>query len=131
MGFKRQTSGIFRPHGPIYRLRNTGLACVLQVIDGLHHAGMEFRSLAENLDTATSTGKLQLSMVIAFSERWRNSITERTLAGQAKGRFTGRRPGLSEQQRKYIRVERSQGVSQRELAKLLEFSRWTIQQAYG
>ena len=54
------------------------------------------------------------------------------LAGQAKaraeGRFPGRRPSLTEQQREYIQVERSKGVSQRELAKLLEVSRWTIQQ---
>ena len=57
------------------------------------------------------------------------------LAGQAKaraeGRFPGRRPSLTEQQREYIRVERSKGVSQRELAKLLEVSRWTIQQVDG
>ena len=81
---------------------------------------------------ATSTGKLQLAMVLAFSEWWRNSIRERAVAGQAtaraEGRFSGRRPSLSEQQREYIRVERSKGVSQRELAKLLEVSRWTIQQ---
>ena len=67
------------------------------------------------------------------SEWWRNSIRERSVAGQAKarteGRFPGRRPRLSEQQREYIRVERSKGVSQRELAKSLEVSRWTIQQA--
>ena len=56
-------------------------------------------------------------MVFAFSEWWRNSIRERSVAGQAKarteGRFPGRRPSLTEQQRKYIRVERSKGVSQR------------------
>ena len=110
-----------------------GLTYGLQVIEGLHHAGVEFRSLAEDFDTATSTGKLQLSMVLAFSEWWRNSIRERSIAaGQAKarteGRFPGRRPSLTEQQREYIRVERSKGVSQRELAKRLEVSRWTIQQ---
>ena len=90
------------------------------------------RSLAEDFDTATSTGKLQLAMVLAFSEWWRNSIRERSVAGQAKvrteGRFPGRRPSLTEQQREYIRTERSKGVSQRELAKLLEVSRWAIQQ---
>ncbi len=63
---------------------------------------------------------------------WWNSIRERSVAGQAKarieGRFPGRRPSLSEQQREYIREERSKGVSQRELAKRLEVSRWTIQQ---
>ena len=94
---------------------------------------MEFRSLSEDFDT--STGKFQLQMVLAFSEWWRNSIRERSVAGQAKaraeGRFPGRRPSLTEQQREYIRVERSKGVSQRELAKLLDVSRWTIQQVDG
>ena len=102
------------------------------MIEGLHHAGVEFRSLSEDFDTATATGKLQLSMVLAFNEWWRNSISERSVAGQAKaraaGRFPGRRPSLSEQQREYIRTEQSKGVSQRELAKRLEVSRWTIQQ---
>ena len=53
----------------------------LQVIEDLHHARVEFRSLAEDFDTATSTGKLQLSMVLAFSEWWRNSIRNRWVAG--------------------------------------------------
>ena len=112
-----------------------GLTYGLQVIGGLHRAGVEFRSLAEDFDTAPSTGMLQLSMVLAFSEWWRNSIRERSVADQAKaraeGRFPGRRPSLSEQQREYIREERSRGVSQRELAKRLEVSRWTIQQVDG
>ena len=50
---------------------------------------------------------------------------------RAEGRFPGRRPLLTEQQREYIREERSRGVSQRELAKRLEVSRWTIQQVDG
>ena len=112
-----------------------GLTYGLQVIEGLHHAGVEFRSLSEDFDTATANGKLQLQMVLAFSEWWRNSIRERSVAGQAKarteGRFPGRRPKLTEQQRDYIRTERSKGVSQRELAKRLEVSRWTIQQVDG
>ena len=51
-----------------------GLTHGLQVIEGLHHAGVEFRSLSEDFDTSTATGKLQLAMVLAFSEWWRNSI---------------------------------------------------------
>ena len=112
-----------------------GLTYGLQVIEGLHHAGVEFQSLAEDFDTTTANGKLQLSMVLAFSEWWRNSIKERSVAGQAKarteGRYPGRRSTLTEQQREYIREKRSNGVSQRELAKLLEVSRWTIQQVDG
>ncbi len=109
-----------------------GLPYGLQVIEGLHYAGVEFRSLAEDFGTATANGKLQLPMVLSFSEWWRNSITDRSVARQAKarteGRYPGRRPSLTEQQGEYIRAERSQGVSQRELAKRMEVSRWTIQQ---
>ena len=94
------------------------------MIEGLHHAGVDFRSLAEDFDTATANGRLQLqlqlSMVLAFSDWWRNSIRDRTVAGQAKaraeGRFSGRQPCLAERQREYIQVEPSKGVSQRELA---------------
>ena len=65
-----------------------GLTYGLQVIEGLHRAGVEFRFLAEDFDT--STGKLQLSMVLTFSEWWRNSIRELSVAGQAKARTEGR-----------------------------------------
>ena len=83
-----------------------GLTYGLQVIEDLHLRGVEFRSLAEDFDTATASGKLQLTMVLAFSEWWRNSIRERSIAGQHKAK----------------------GVSQRELARVLEVSRWKIQQ---
>ena len=112
----------------------TGLTCGLQVIEGLHRVEEEFRSLSEEFDTSTANGQLQLqlSMVLAFSEWWRNSIRESTVAGQAKvraeGRFPGRKPSLTERQREYIQVERSKGVSQRELAKRLKVSRWTNEQ---
>ena len=75
--------------------------------------GVEFRSLSEDFDTSMANGRLQLSMVLAFSEWWRNSIRDRSVSGQAKaraeGRFPGRRPSLSEREREYIRVERSKG----------------------
>ena len=113
----------------------TRLTYELQIIEGLHRAGVEFRSLAEDFDTATSSSKLQLSMVLALSGWRRNSIRQRSVAGQAKarteGRFPGRRASLTERQRQYIRTERSRGGSQRELAKRLEVSRWTIQQVDG
>ena len=58
----------------------------LQVVEGLHHAGVEFRSMAEDFDMATANGKLQLQMVLAFSEWWRNSSRDRSVAGQARAR---------------------------------------------
>ena len=66
-----------------------GLTHGLQVIEGLHRAGVEFRSLSEDFDTATATGKLQLTMVLAFSEWWRNSIRERSVAGSVADGSSG------------------------------------------
>ena len=104
------------------------------MIEGLYRAGVEFRSLSEEFDTSTANGQLQLSMVLAFSEWWRNSIRERTVAGQAKvrveGPFPSRPPSLNERKGESIRVERSKAVSQRELAKRLQVSRWTIEQVH-
>ena len=88
--------------------------------------------MAEDFDTATASGKLQLTMVLAFSEWWRNSIRERSIAGQHKAREEGRFPGrpavLTERQKAYVREELAKGVSQRELSRVLEVSRWKIQQ---
>ncbi len=71
-------------------------------------------------------------MVLAFSERWGNSIRERSIAGQHKAREEGRFPGrptvLTERQKGYVRQELSKGVSQRELARILEVSLWKIHQ---
>ena len=50
-----------------------GLTYGLQVIEDLHLRGVEFRFLSEDFDTATARGKLQLTMVLASSEWWRNS----------------------------------------------------------
>ena len=68
-----------------------GLTYGLQVIEGLHHAGVEFRSLSEDFDTSTATGKLQLSMVLAFSEWWRKldqgPLGRRPGEGAGRGAF--------------------------------------------
>ena len=90
--------GIITRHGILITSlsRTAGLTHGLQVIEGLHRAGVEFRSLSEDFDTATATGKLQLTMVLAFSEWWRNSIRERSAAGQAKARAEGRFPSKGE-----------------------------------
>ena len=62
-------------------------------------------------------------MVLAFSEWWRNSVRERSTAGQhqarAEGRFPGRPTVMTERQKEYVREE---------LARALEVSRWKIQQ---
>ena len=58
-----------------------GLTYGLQVIEGLNLRVVEFRSLVEDFYTVMATGRFQLSMVLAFSEWWRDSITDRSVAG--------------------------------------------------
>ena len=48
-----------------------------------HPIRVSHLSLPDDFDTATALGKLQLAMVLAFSEWWRNSIREPSVAGQA------------------------------------------------
>ena len=55
-----------------------GLTYGLQVIEGLHHAGVEFRSLAEDFDTATANGN--------WPSAWRS-------AAGPSSRWTGRGRG--------------------------------------
>ena len=94
------------------------------MIEVLHHAGVEFRSLAEDFDTSTSTGKLQLAMALAFSELSQNSIRDRSVAGQAKARDRWAFPRPTAQpDRAATGVHPGgavEGSGQRELAKRLE-----------
>ena len=67
-----------------------GLTYGLQVIEDLHHAGVEFRSLSEDFGTSTATGKLQLAMVLAFSEWWQldqGALGRRPGEGAGRGAF--------------------------------------------
>ena len=109
-----------------------GLTYGLQMIEDLHLGGVEFRSLSEDFDTSTAGGKLQLTMGPGVLRVVAELIKERSIAGQHKAREEGRFPGrptvLTERQKEYVREELAKGVSQRELARVLEVSRWKIQQ---
>ncbi|RAH95335.1 transposon DNA-invertase [Acuticoccus sediminis] len=64
----------------------------------LEEHGVALESLAEQIDTATSTGKLTFHLFGALAEFERNLIRERTQAGlaaaRARGRLGGRPPAL-------------------------------------
>ena len=55
--------------------------------------GVELQSLAENMDTSSSSGKLIFRMFGALAEFERNLIKERTNAGLAAARARGREGG--------------------------------------
>jgi DNA invertase Pin-like site-specific DNA recombinase len=87
----------------IWKLDRLGrsLRHLIEVVTDLAQRGIGFKSLQENLDTTTSSGKLVFHMFGALAEFERDLIRERTHAGlvaaRARGRLGGRPRGLSTQ----------------------------------
>ena len=79
---------------PFHRLGRS-LKDLIETVQALEQRGIELRSLKENIDTTTPTGKLMFHMMAALAEFERDVIRERTLAGldaaRARGRTGGRR----------------------------------------
>lgn len=70
---------------------------LIDTVNALHERGVQFRSLRENVDTTTASGKLTFHLFAALAEFERNLLRERTTAGlaaiastRARGRQGGR-----------------------------------------
>jgi len=76
----------------VWKLDRLGrsLQHLISVIDELKEKDVYFRSLKENLDTSSSTGKLIFHIFGALAEFERDIIRERTMAGLAAARARGR-----------------------------------------
>lgn len=78
------------------------LKSLIEQINALASRGVEFKSLADAIDTSTPSGKLVFHMMGALAEFERNLIRERTKAGleraRARGRKGGRKQKLSSNQ---------------------------------
>lgn len=104
---------------------------LLTIIDQLQAKGVEFRSLKDNIDTNTPTGRLMLTMLSAIGQFERECILERQREGIAiakeQGKYKGRQakelPQFEELYGKYLAREIP---SKTELAKLLGISRVTL-----
>lgn len=64
---------------------------LLSLFDEFNRKKVEFISVTQNIDTSTSTGKLQLQIMGAFAEYERNIISERTKEGLRKAVGVGKR----------------------------------------
>lgn len=84
----------------VWRLDRLGrsLKDLIETVQALEQRGIELRSLKENIDTSTPTGKLMFHLMAALAEFERDVIRERTLAGldaaRARGRTGGRRKAI-------------------------------------
>ncbi|EFL89435.1 recombinase family protein [Ahrensia sp. R2A130] len=66
---------------------------LLQTVAGLEAEGIGFRSLTENIDTTTPTGRLVFHIFGALGQFERDLIRERTNAGLAAAAARGRKGG--------------------------------------
>jgi DNA invertase Pin-like site-specific DNA recombinase len=75
------------------RRLSRSLAHLIRSIKDLQERGVQFKRLQEQLDTATSGGKLVFHVFGALAEFERDLIRERTKAGLAAALARGRRGG--------------------------------------
>ena len=64
---------------------------LLSLIDEFNRKGVEFVAVTQNIDTSSSTGKLQMQIMGAFAEFERNIISERTKEGMKRAKGVGKR----------------------------------------
>jgi DNA invertase Pin-like site-specific DNA recombinase len=116
----------------VWRLDRLGrsLCHLIETVRHLQRRGVHFRSLQEQLDTATSGGKLVFHVFGALAEFERDLIRERTMAGLAAARARGRRggrPGLRAEKVRQLRTlaaDRTNSVAA--ICKTLRMSRATF-----
>src|SRR3954471_20263403 len=116
----------------VWRLDRLGrsLPHLIETVRQLQERGIGFRSLQEELDTATSGGKLVFHVFGALPEFERDLIRERTHAGlaaaRARGRLFGRPKVLTPQQIKQLQsLARDERNTVTEICQTLRISRAT------
>lgn len=67
------------------------LSHLLSLFDEFSRKKVEFIAVTQNIDTITSSGKLQMQILGAFAEFERNLISERTKEGLARAKGVGKR----------------------------------------
>jgi DNA invertase Pin-like site-specific DNA recombinase len=120
----------------VWRLDRLGrsLKHLIDTVTTMQERGVGFRSLHENVDTTTSTGKLVFHIFAALAEFERDLIVDRTKAGLAaardRGAKPGRRPSLTGDQVEVVRhmhAERKHTVAA--IAQVVGVSRATVYRA--
>lgn len=93
-------------------------------------------SYTENIDLKSSMGRAMFTIISAFAQLERDIIRERTLAGleraKARGKKLGRpkgKPSTKDCPIEVVKKYLGEGYTEREIAKLLETSRYRVQKA--
>jgi Enterobacteriaceae phage serine recombinase len=92
--------------------------------------GVNFRSLSDPIDTASSGGRLAMHIVGALAEFERGSIVERTQAGikaaRKRGVQLGRRQSLAPAQVEHARALIERGESPHAVARTMRVGKSTL-----
>ncbi|QRI65816.1 recombinase family protein [Shinella sp. PSBB067] len=117
----------------VWRLDRLGRSLVhlVQLMNELGERAIHFHSLAENIDTGSSGGRLLFHMIAALAEFERSLISERTRAGMAaareRGQRLGRPPALNaEELREAIEAVRGRGEYMGDVALRYRITRRTL-----
>ena len=117
----------------VYKLDRLGrsLKDLITLLEMFKSNGVQFKSLSENIDTTTSTGKLVFNVIGAIAEFERDIIVERTKAGlkaaRARGRKGGRKQKLTDKQIKLAKLMlQDPSVQKSDVAKHFNISRPTL-----
>lgn len=99
----------------VWRLDRLGrsLQHLVTTVNHLHEQGVGFRSIHENIDTTSTTGRLVFHIFAALAEFERDLIVDRTKAGLAaakeRGAKPGRKPSLTKDQVNVVRAMHAAG----------------------
>ncbi len=111
---------------------------LIELVATFNQKGIGFKSLKENIDTTTSTGKLVFHIFAALAEFERDIIHERTRAGleaaRARGRLGGR-PKIQTKDPKKIALARKlyadRNMPVKEICDTLHIGRTTLYRYVG
>lgn len=101
------------------------------ILDRIHAAKAGFKSLTEQIDLSTSTGRLLLGVFGAFAQFAAELTAERTAGGiaalKARGYLYGPRPMLSDAKAKeLVRLATKKGANKSELARQFGMTRASV-----
>jgi DNA invertase Pin-like site-specific DNA recombinase len=105
---------------------------LLRIVELLKRKKIHLVSNKENIDTATPTGKLMLTMIGAINEFERQNLLERQREGiaiaRANGKYKGRCPVRVESQKWQSALEkyRTRQINKQQMARMLGISRPTL-----
>ena len=107
---------------------------LLEISSELEDAGVELEVIEQNINTKTAEGRLFFTMIAAMAEFEHAMIVARTkdglAAARARGRLGGRKPKLSEAQKKQVKkLYDAKELTVREIAALFNITPPTVYRA--